>query len=66
MVFIFNPLDETLWLISHQELFDDLSKKYENNSSETDKLIKCLYAVCKEDGYRWEIILKNLVIVKVM
>jgi len=46
MVFIYNPLEESLWLISHEEILNDLIEKYRNNQETTIKIIKGLYAVC--------------------
>lgn len=46
MVFIYNPVKETLWLISHNEISDDIANKYENNKARTLVLLKGLYRVC--------------------
>ncbi len=46
MVFIYSPDDEGLWLISHDEIFDDLRLKHKSNKSETEKLIYGLLDVC--------------------
>ncbi len=46
MVFIFNPQEESLWLISHNEISDDIADKYEYDRDSTIKLIKGLYFVC--------------------
>lgn len=46
MVFIYVPQEESLWLISHKELEEDLLNKNELNPLETTKLIKGLYLVC--------------------
>lgn len=53
MVFIYNPDEESLWLISHQEISDDIAAKYEYDSSSAVLLIKALYRVCcgKEPDY---------------
>ena len=47
MVFIFNPQNEELWLISHKEILEDLKQKYQANVSETEKIIYGLLDVCK-------------------
>lgn len=47
MVFIYSPKDDGLWLISHDEIFDDLRLKYQNNKNETEKIIYGLLDVCK-------------------
>lgn len=46
MVFIFNPQNEELWLISHKEIFEDLKQKYQVNPLETEKVIYGLLDVC--------------------
>ncbi len=46
MVFIYNPTDESLWLISHKEIKDDLYSKYGNDADTTLLLIRALYYVC--------------------
>ncbi len=46
MVFINNPEEESLWLISHSEISDDIATKYEKNSEKAILLIKGLYRVC--------------------
>lgn len=46
MVFIYSPSDESLWLISHGEISNDIAIKYDNNSTTTLQLIKGLYMVC--------------------
>lgn len=42
MVFIFNPNDNALWLISHNDILNDLNKKAEKNPKETIKIISAL------------------------
>ncbi len=39
MVFVFNPKDDTLWLISHKNILKDLEEKGAANPSETIKII---------------------------
>ena len=47
MVFIFNPQNEELWLISHNDILEDLKQKHQTNQSETEKIIYGLLDVCK-------------------
>ena len=49
MVFIFNPGEQSLWLISHSEISDDIADKYNYDKRETLLLIKGLYNVCCGD-----------------
>lgn len=42
MVFIFNPNDNSLWLISHKDILNDLNEKAEINPEETIKIISAL------------------------
>lgn len=46
MVFIYNPEEESLWLISHAEISDDIAEKYSQDKAATTQLIKGLYKVC--------------------
>ncbi len=46
MVFIFNPHEQSLWLISHGEISDDIAEKYEYDKAQALLLIKGLYYVC--------------------
>ena len=46
MVFIYNPEEESLWLISHAEITEDIIIKYEDNKAKTLLLLKGLYRVC--------------------
>jgi len=46
MVFIYNPTEESLWLISHAEIGDDIAEKYKYDKAGTIRLIKALYNVC--------------------
>lgn len=46
MVFIYNPEEESLWLISHNEISDDIAEKYEYDSGRAILLIEALYHVC--------------------
>lgn len=46
MVFIFNPQEENLWLISHNEISDDIADKYDFDKNATIKLVMGLYRVC--------------------
>ena len=47
MVFIFNPEQNELWLISHDEILEDLKNKYDINPSETINYVYGLHDVCK-------------------
>ena len=49
MVFIYNPDEESLWLISHGEISDDIANKYEYDNRSAILLIKALYHVCCGD-----------------
>lgn len=46
MVFVFNKAKHELWLISHNEILEDLINKFEYSEDETILLIKGLYRVC--------------------
>ncbi|MCD8007006.1 MAG: glutamyl-tRNA amidotransferase [Oscillospiraceae bacterium] len=46
MVFIYNPEEQSLWLISHGEISDDIAEKYDYNREQATTLIKALYKVC--------------------
>ena len=45
MVLIFNPREQSLWLISHSEISDDIADKYEYDEREALLLIEGLYNV---------------------
>jgi RecB family endonuclease NucS len=45
MVWVYNPNDSSLWLISHKDIYNDLEKKGEINPSETVKIIDALERV---------------------
>jgi hypothetical protein len=47
MVFIYSPDNEGLWLISHNEILEDLRLKFQTNKKETENLIYGLLDVCK-------------------
>lgn len=49
MVFIYNPTEESLWLISHDEISNDIAYKYEYDRRSTVLLIEALYRVCCGD-----------------
>jgi len=49
MVFIFDPHEQSLWLISHGEISDDIADKYEHNQQHALLLIEALYYVCCGD-----------------
>jgi len=44
-VFIFNPVDSTLWQISHPQIYKDLVKKSEINQTETIEILRALEQV---------------------
>lgn len=46
MVFIYNPSEESLWLISHAEIKNDLISKFEHDRPTTIQIMKGLYSVC--------------------
>ncbi len=46
MVFIYNPEEESLWLISHNEIKDDLVEKFNYDTTTGLAFIKGLYSVC--------------------
>lgn len=46
MVFIYNPFDNSLWLISHKEILEDLELKFRTDEIKTRNLISLLYKVC--------------------
>lgn len=45
MVWVYNPNDSSLWLISHKNIYNDLEEKGEINPSETVKIINALERV---------------------
>jgi hypothetical protein len=45
MVWIYNPKDSTLWLISHKDIYNDLEEKGGVNPAETVKIIDALERV---------------------
>ncbi len=49
MVFIFNPVEQSLWLISHSEISDDIADKYQYDRRHALQLIEGLYSVCCGD-----------------
>lgn len=46
MVFIYSPDNEGLWLISHDEILEDLRLKFQTNQRESENLIYGLLDVC--------------------
>ncbi len=42
LVFIYNPIDQSLWQISHNQIFADVEKKAEDNITNTLRLIDLL------------------------
>lgn len=57
MVFIYSPNEEGLWLISHNEIFEDLRLKYRHNRTETEKLIYGLLDIC--NGKEPDVVIEN-------
>lgn len=47
MVWVYNPQDSTLWLISHKDIYNDLEEKGSVNPDETIKIIDALERVFK-------------------
>lgn len=47
MVFVYSPVENGLWLISHDEILDDLKLKYNTNKDATINIIYGLEDVCK-------------------
>lgn len=47
MVFIFNLKEESLWLISHNEISDDIAAKYDYDKNHALSVIEALYNVCR-------------------
>ena len=47
LVFIFDPSDNSLWQISHQQILDDVTAKCEENPAEGKKLIALLERTLK-------------------
>lgn len=45
MVWVYNPNDSTLWLISHKDIYNDLEEKGKVNPKETIKIIDALEEV---------------------
>ncbi len=46
MVFIYDPYHESLWLISHKELSNDIAEKYEHDRQNATRIMEGLYRVC--------------------
>lgn len=45
MVWVYNPQDSTLWLISHKDIYNDLQEKGRVSPDETIKIINALERV---------------------
>ena len=58
MVWIYNPEEKTLWLISHKDIYEDLKTKGDNNPAETLTIIEALERVY--NGEDPDDILKNI------
>ena len=46
MVWIYNPADSSLWLISHKDIYNDLLLKGDTDPKATIKIIDALESVC--------------------
>ena len=46
MVWVYNPSDSTLWLISHKDIFNDLKAKSEANRQDAIRVMDALDRVC--------------------
>ena len=46
MVFIYSPAERSLWLISHNEISNDIADKYNADREMALRLIQGLYCVC--------------------
>lgn len=44
-VFIYNPLEQTFWQITHKQIYDDLVEKSEEDKNETIKILKAFEKV---------------------
>jgi hypothetical protein len=44
-VFIYNPIEQTLWQISHRQIYDDLLEKSQNDKNQTIKLLQAFERV---------------------
>ena len=58
MVFIYNPFEKSLWLISHDEIKEDLQYKYNVDPDCTKEIILGLYRVCQ--GHEPDVVLSNI------
>lgn len=47
MVWVYDPTDSTLWLISHKDIYEDLGQKGQTDPSGTVRIIDALDRVCK-------------------
>ncbi len=57
VVWVYNPLDSTLWAISHKDIYKDLQEKGDLNAGETIRIIDALEKVY--NGEEPEEVLKN-------
>ena len=47
LVYLLNPIDSTLWQISHSQIYDDVKEKSEKNPEEAKKLLDLFERVLK-------------------
>lgn len=58
MVWVYNPSDNSLWLISHKNIFDDLEEKAIYDPKETLRIIDAL--ICVYSGEEPDDVLKRM------
>ncbi len=57
-VFIFNPSDQTLWQISHNQIYDDIVAKSQNEKEQAIRLLQALELVY--NGEEPDIVIKKI------
>jgi len=58
MVWVYNPVESSLWLISHKDIYSDLQLKADTNPQLTVIIIDALEAVC--DGEEPDLVLNRM------
>ena len=58
MVWVYSPVDSSLWLISHKDIYKDIELKGETNPQATIKIIDALERVC--NGEEPDLVLDNM------